>query len=616
MLKTTSQARVRPQQAGNRRASLAIVALLLLAVALIYWRVWEFGFIFWDDPSYVSQNPHVMTGITPGNLAWSVTTFHAGFWIPLTWISFMCDAAVYGAHAGGYHVTNVLLHAANMLLLFAFLEKSTGNRARSALVAALFAIHPLRVESVAWITERKDVLSTMFGLLALLSYAASATSRRRAWLAVSFLCFIASLSAKPALVTLPFVFLLIDFWPLGRFERNGGLRSAAVPLLVEKSPFFLVSAVFSVLTYVAQRNSGAVEPLDRYPLGARLAAATVSYVTYLRKTFVPNDLAVFYPHVFHPAWAVALAAALLLTLSVASLIRWRRDPYWTVGWFWYLGTLFPMIGLVQAGKQELADRFSYFPSIGVYVACVWLAAERVPAGLWRSRVLPAATIAALCALGAMSYLQVSYWRNDVSLFRHARSCGYDSPLVRSFLGSALVRGGDADEGLPLLESAVELDPDDADIHFNLGVGLQTLGRFEAAVKQYESTLTLSERDAGAHYNMGMILLARRENAAAKRHFRRTVELAPDNIDAYVNLAKISLATGEFSEALAHSQRAVDLDPRSIGGRHNLALALLALGRLDDAILQFRYLTQLLPNDRDAQQNLERALAMKRNPRAH
>lgn len=624
----------------KRRSALLIAVSLTVATIAVYWQAHSFDFVTMDDLVYVSDNPHVLTGINSGNLVWSVTTFHAGYWIPLTWLSFMLDAQIFGAHPGGYHVTNLLLHVINTLLVFALLSRATGSQARGAFVAALFALHPLHVESVAWVTERKDVLSTLFGLLSIDAYVRSATTGRRWELIFSFLLFVMSLASKPTLVTLPFVFLLLDFWPLMRFGTANSLqnslgaaailrktpgtkepqpslqairRPSIVSLLTEKLPFLAASVAFSIVTFFAQRSIGAVESIEGHPLSARCLNAVVVYAAYLRKTVLPDDLAIFYPHPRDQLAlsAVAVAAAVLLTITLAAVIWLRRFPYLFVGWCWYLGTLVPTIGIVQVGRQQMADRFTYFPSIGLFIAFVWFVADLAPAGFVRSRLLPAIGVAGLAGMAVICFVQVGYWQNSLTLFRHAIDCGQDSAISRSFLGSSLVASGHTDEGMAFLESAVAMQPNDHEFEFNLAVALQIRGQLDAAAKHYTEALRLHERDAGVHLNLGIILLKRHEYQAAKKNFLRSAELDPDEVKTYANLGKLCLETGQYSESLTYSKEALDIDPASIMAHHNLALALIALGRLDEAISQFQYLCSALPNDRETHLNLERALAMKR-----
>ena len=385
---------------------------------MVYAQTWRFGFVQIDDPIEVSENLRVRQGLSWQNLIWCFSSFFDGNWIPLTWLSLMFDTTVYGFRAGGYHFTNVVLHVANTLVLFAILGRATCNELRSACVAALFALHPLHVESVAWITERKDVLSTLFGLLSLLAYVNYA-ARGRSWrLAACLLCFLLSLLSKPTLVTLPCVFLLLDFWPLSRLSWN---IKADWKRLVEKAPFLTVSVAFSVITILAQGSGHAVRSFGAFSLAARCENAVVVYAAYLVKTLFPHDLVVYYPHPGgHFAWpAIGGAAAMLLAISAAAVVWVRRYPFLFVGWAWYLGTLVPMIGIVQVGGQQMADRYTYFALIGPFLAVVWLVAELVPAGTLAARVLPVATLIVLAALTATAYVQVGYWRDDLALWGHA-----------------------------------------------------------------------------------------------------------------------------------------------------------------------------------------------------
>ncbi len=550
---------------------------MLAAVLLVYWQVGGFDFISLDDPVYVSNNLHVQAGLTLRNVVWSFAAFHDGNWIPFTWLSLMLDTTVFGFHAGAYHFTNVLLHVANTVLLFAFLARATGNQLRSACVAALFALHPLHVESVAWITERKDVLSTLFGLLSLLAYVSYAKSRGGWSFAACLLCFVASLLSKQTLVTLPFVFLLLDFWPLGRFAE----RSARVPLVVEKIPFLAVSAAFSAITIIAQKSGQAVAPLAALPLTARCMNALIVYVTYLRQAFFPFDLAVYYPHPgANIAWgAVGVSAALLLAVSLAIVARTRQNPFLLVGWAWFLGTLVPMIGIVQVGSQQMADRYTYFPLIGLFLAFVWLISELVPAGALHARVLPMASIASLAALGMAAFVQVGYWRDSITLFRHAVQCGGNNSLATSALGYALMSHGQAGEGIALLESAVRMAPADEQTQYNVAVGLQTVRRLDEAAEHYQAALALNEQDAEAHTNLGVILGMHHRYREAKQQFLRAVAINPEHVKAYVNLGTLCVETGEYEDAIMYSRRALELDPHLLICHQNIAAALRAQGRL-------------------------------------
>ena len=536
---------------------------------LLYAQVLQFDFVGLDDSFYVTDNPFVRAGLVPQSVAWSFTTFETANWIPLTWLSLMLDTTVFGVRPGGYHLTQVLLHAANTGLVFTIFARITASPLRSAFVAALFALHPLHVESVAWISERKDVLSTLFGLLSLLGYVNFAMRGSRSSLAASILCFVLSLLSKQTLVTLPFVFLLLDYWPLDRFERstNGPTGEAssvaaagAVPrvarrrahtwrLVIEKWPFFAASAVFSAVAVIAQGHGAAIRPFAVLPLQTRCLNAVVAYAAYLWQTIWPLKLAMFYPYAAGQLTLTTVlpAAALLLAISVAALAWVRRFPYLFVGWFWFLGTLVPMIGIVQIGLQQRADRYTYFPSIGLSLAVAWLVPELLPAGSLRKWVLPSASVAALAFFAVTAYGQIGYWTDSVTLFGHALASTEDNAFTRYLLGTASVNRGDLQEGVADLESAVRLDPQDAPYHFNLANALKRVGRTDEAADHYRAALALDARNADAHNNLGLILLERKQYADARQHFSRALQIDENHLRACLNLAKLSLETRRLSK---------------------------------------------------------------------
>ncbi len=567
----------------RKRRPLILGVLLVIVTLAVYAQAPRLGFILLDDAVYVSENPRVQAGLTSGNLSWIFAFHEEGNWIPLTWLSLALDAQVFGLHAGGYHVTNVLFHAANAVLLFALLFKMSRLDLRSAFVAALFAVHPLHVESVAWIPERKDVLSIFFGFLSLLSYVNCAQRDRfggRRWrsLLASLAFLVCSLMSKPTLVTLPFVFLLLDYWPLGRIALRGqaiptadrpgaeppqGRPGSAARLLLEKLPFFAVSAAFCVIAVLAQQKSSAVVSLAHVSLFARTMNAIAAYGAYLRQTVAPVGLAIVYAHRGESVdWpAAAGAAALILTISACALIWIRRLPYLFVGWCWYLGTLVPMIGIVQVGNQRMADRYTYFPLIGVFLAVTWLAAELAPHS-WTRRILPAAALTCAATLAAASWVQLSYWRDDVSLFQHAVESGEVSATALGALGYALALRGQVRDGIACLESAVQREPQNFEAHYNLGVVLQSQGRLDRAAEQYRAALSIREANPEAHVNLGTILCEQREYARAKPHFLRAVEINPDHLKALANLAQLGLLTGDYRSAIESSRRALAIVPGS------------------------------------------------------
>jgi tetratricopeptide (TPR) repeat protein len=626
---------------------LVVAALLAVAVMVVYLQVLRFDFVLLDDPVYVSGNKHVQAGLTLQNLKWCFAEFHDANWVPLTWLSLMLDTELYGVSPGGYHATNVLMHVVNTLLLFAVIAQATQNGVRSGVVAALFALHPLHVESVAWIAERKDVLSTLFGLLSLLAYVRYA-NRGRLWsLAISWICFVCSLMSKQTLVTLPFVFLLLDFWPLRRLglgdpeqrvgnrllasgsgesesrlrddPANSSLMPSVIRLIVEKLPFLAVSAAFSVIAVFAQGSEQeALASLTKYSLATRCMNAVVVYVAYLRKTLVPYDLAVFYPHPGAAlTWtAVVAAAAILVVISLISIVWVRKFPFLFVGWAWYLGTLVPTIGIVQIGGQQMADRYTYFPLIGLFLAFVWLVPALVPDGVLRRRVVPGTALAALGLFAAATFVQIGYWRDSVTLYRHAIECAPNEPFMLSSLGYALVLHDEVPEGLSLLDAAVRIPPPSAKTHFGLAMAYQRLARADEAAAEYEAALALDDYDPEAHNNLAVILSGRRKYEEAKRHLLRAIEVKPNYAQSYVNLGVLSAVTGQYADAITYSQQALELDPLLISCHYTIALALRSQGRLDEAVSQYRYLVQVSPDDRQARLELARTLAMKRSSTGH
>jgi protein O-mannosyl-transferase len=628
------------------RQAWAFGGLLVVLTLAVYAQTLWFGFITIDDSYYAAENPRIQLGLSPAGVVWSFTTVHDANWIPLTWLSLMLDTSLFGFRPAGYHLTNVLLHAANTVLLFAALLAATDSRGRSAFVAALFALHPLHVESVAWIAERKDVLSTFFGLLATLTYVLWAKRAQARWLVAAVLCFVASLMAKQTLVTLPFVLLLLDFWPLGRLRA--GIKSAppqsaeprneeravnvqrpqdnlanaprtARRLLAEKIPFFAVAIAFSAIALFAQKHGGGVKNLADFPFRERLLNALVVYVAYLGKIFWPFNLAIYYPHPHAELslMAATLSALLLLATSAVAIVCARRRPYVLVGWCWYLGTLVPMIGLVQVGTQQMADRYTYFPAIGIFLAVTWLICDLATAGVSDVKkraigvnILRTVAAVATVLLAFLAYRQVRYWHDSATLLRHSQESTVENRRAHQLLGSALIEAGATSEGIAELETAVRMDESSPAAHSALGAGLQTAGRPDEAAAHYERALALNGPDPDVFYNLARIQIERHDYKTARQNLLHAVDINPDHVDAYTWLGTADLELGDYRETITASQRALSLNPKSIRARHNLAIALMASGRLDDAIRQFETLVSLLPDDAEARQNLDRARALK------
>ncbi|HEV8069096.1 MAG TPA: tetratricopeptide repeat protein [Planctomycetaceae bacterium] len=609
---------IRPR--ARREAILAIV--LAVGTLALYAPTWWYGALSIDDPSYVVDNVHVTTGLTSRNVVWSFTSVYDSNWIPLTWLSLMLDVDLYGGRASGFHVTNTLLHAACAVLLFLVLARATGSELRSAFVAALFAIHPLHVESVAWIAERKDVLSIFFGLLALLAYVRYAKGSGRVNLVLAFVCLALSLMAKQTLVTLPFVFLLLDYWPLGRLPlRPQGVtpeaptaqpaaRSASLGrLVVEKLPFLGLSVAFSAIASVAQSRGGAV--VLTMPFYLRVMNAIAVYVIYLAKTFIPINLAVYYPHPGYKLnWIdVVLSAILLLAVTAFAFFRVRRLPYLFVGWCWYLGTLVPMIGLVQIGGQQMADRYTYFPLIGIFLAVTWLVAEWAPEGAPRSRILPAAAALVVAILAGLSFHQIGYWRDSISLLGHDVDVMPHHPTPHEYLGAAYLYAELPAKAIPELETAIRLAPPYAPLQYKLASAFDKVGRGDEAVEHYQAALALDEKSAKPHNDFAVLLMSRHQDSEARRHLERAVELDPDLANAHANLSLLSAKTRDYPRAIAEGERALALDPKQIDCYHYIAVALRGELRFDQAIQTLEQLLKIAPDYDVARKELEITRAM-------
>ena len=553
------------QSKTRSSASPAIVVCLgiVALVAAIYAQTAGFGYVTFDDDLYAERNPVVRAGLTSAGATWALAETHLGFWIPATWLSLMLDVELFGPSAGAHHLVNAALHAANALLLLALLLRTTGALWPSALAAALFAAHPLRVESVAWVTERKDVLCALFWLLAILAYVGyAARPSWRRYLAVAA-CAALALASKPMAVTLPVTLLLVDAWPLGR-------QRPWRALVWEKAPLFALSAGAAVVTFLAHRAEGATKPIDAYPIAARAANAVVSYAAYLGKAVWPAGLAVFYPYPEQiPSWQVWLAGALLATVTALALILARPAPYLLWGWCWYLATLVPVIGLVQAGEQAMADRFSYVPLVGPFVAVSWGARDLVawrPA--WR-RPVAAAAVAAVVLLGVAAWFQTRVWRDGATLFRHALATTRDNAVARHNLARALSGQGQIEEAVEHYETALRLDPDRAVTRVSLGGALLKLGRTDEARRHLEEAVSRDPADAGAHANLGLALVRSGRRDAGRAEYEEALVLDPANADAMTNLATLEHEAGRTGEAIRLLERAVAADPTNETARDNL-----------------------------------------------
>jgi len=565
------------------------------AIFAAYGQTLHFGFVNYDDPDYVGANVHVRSGITAASVAWAFRHSFAGNWFPLTWLSHMLDFELFGLDSGLHHLTSVSIHALATLLLFAVLRRITKSRWPSAMVAAVFALHPLHVESVAWIAERKDVLSAFFWMLTLYAYASYVARPGPARYALTLLAFCFGLMAKPMLVTLPLVLLLVDYWPLAR-----GVR------VLEKLPFLALSAAASVVTYVVHREAGATASLDIFPLAVRLENTLVSYAVYALKMFWPSKLAVFYPYSRQSLAMPAVFAALGLAAITFMAVRMaRRRPYLIVGWAWYLVTLAPVIGLIQVGAQARADRYTYIPMVGLSIALVWGAAEILQP--WpRVRTVLAWSVCAACIV--LTWTQVRYWQDGVSLFRHAADVTTDNYVARFNLASALSARGEDAEAARQLAEAVRIQPNSAAARAELGQLLAKQGHLQEALLQLHAAVRLNPSDAIAHYRLGTVLGEAGSPREAAREFMETVRLDPGNADAHYNLG-ISLANqGSVEEAASEFAAAVRLSPDDASARYNLGVSLARLGRIRESIAQLSEAIRIDPHLPGAREALDDAIA--------
>ncbi len=602
--------RPKPQQAATPRAlsDIWIYAALLAATLAVYLQAAHFSFINFDDPEYVTRNAHVIHGLTAESLAWAVTSGYGANWFPLTWISHMADCALFGLDAGWHHLTNVLLHAAAALLLFAFLNRATGERWASAFVAFLFALHPLHVESVAWVSERKDVLSALFWFLSLwgyVRYVEAPTLRRYALVAVSFGC---GLMAKPMIVTLPFVLLLLDVWPLRRVPPWG-------PRIREKLPLFVLSGIVAVITYSVQQASGAVKTLGSLPLDSRLENALISYAWYLVKTFWPSGLAVFYPYPAQlAAWQALAAAAMLAAITILVLRTVATRPYLTVGWLWFAGTLVPVIGLVQVGTQAHADRYMYVPMVGLGIMLAW--------GLPHVKPVAVAAVAACLCCATLTAVQLGYWRNSEILFRHALEVTQDNGVAEHNLGAALLDDSNRlPEAIEHLQAAMRLRPDSERVHSDLGSALAKAGRLPQAEEEFRTALRISPEAAILHNNLANVLASEGRAAEATAEYREALRIDPSYVEAKQNLeaarpdeagthynAGVDFANqGRAAEAVAEFEACLRIQPDNAEAHNNLGVVLSQMpGKLPEAISNFEAAVKLKPGYQDAQFNLRAA----------
>ena len=520
-----------------------ILAILVLLVIAVFWQMSNYEFLVYDDNLYVTDNRYVQSGFSKESIVWAFTTNHPHFWMPLTWLTLMLDFELFGLNAGGYHITNLLFHIFNTLLLFFVLQKMTGAFWRSLFVAALFALHPLHVESVAWVTERKDVLSTFFWMLVMYSYVMYV--ERPLWSRYGFilLFFILGLLSKPMLVTLPFVLLLLDFWPLGRFDKEEGRKLFNfIPsrLIIEKVPLFVLAFMSSIATFYVQQIKGAVKSVSQFSFAIRLENAIVSYAGYLRKMIWPDNLAAFYPHPGSalPIWQVFVALLVLLLLTFLVLRKGKRFPYLALGWFWYVGTLVPVIGLVQVGGQSMADRYTYIPLIGVFIMIAWGVPEVLKERRYQKTVITILSGIIIIPLIMLTWQQTGVWKDSVSLFEHTLKVTDKNYVIHNNYGAFLNRTGGSDEAVLHFKEVLKINSRDEYANINMGVAYAQKGRLNEAIYHFQNALKVNHDNWITHKNMAFALndLGRLRESAF--HFREALRINPSNMDIRNNLEAV------------------------------------------------------------------------------
>jgi len=610
----------------NSSRTCFICALLAILTLAAFWPVLRNGFVNYDDPEYVTENPHVQTGLTTANVRWALTSQHGGNWHPLTSISHMLDVQMFGLQASWHHGVNLLFHSVNAMLLFLLLEGLTGQRWRSACVAALFAVHPMHVESVAWVAERKDVLSGFFGMLTLIAYAKyvvvvkwaeeeakseirnpkletnpkSEIRKKIMYYALALLLFALGLLSKPMLVTLPCVMLLLDYWPLQR-----GLRTKRRwgHLIAEKIPFFALSVVSSVATLWAQKSTGTLSSLEALPLEFRISNALVSYVRYLAKAIWPTNFAVFYPP--PDTWPIeVVAGATIVLIAVSGMCFWlaSKFPELPVGWLWFLGTLVPVIGLVQVGRQAMADRYGYIPLIGIFIAVVWFVSDWVARWQTAKNSIAAIAVVAVGICAVLTRMQVSYWRDTKSLFEHTIVATGENAVAQNNLGVYFFKANDLEQAQPHFAEAVRIKRNYPEAIINMGLCRERSGFTNEAIGFYERSVQV-QPTAAAWYNLANVLSKQGELEKAGKSYRAALELKPEFVEALNNYAGLLAKQGRVDEAAKYYAAAVKLKPDFADAHLSFGALLAGQQKWNEAIAEFKAALQSDPSNANIHFNL-------------
>lgn len=551
------------------KRKISLCSILSLLVLTIYWQSQYHGFIAYDDALYITENQSIKTALNYNTLIWSFRDISAGYWHPLTWLSHILDWQLFGYNAGGHHWTNVILHIGNTLLLFLLLNRMTNKSIKSAFVAALFAVHPLNVESVEWIAERKNLLAMFFWLLTMWAYILYAERRSFTRYIPVILLYAFGLMTKPIVVVLPFVLLLLDYWPLKRFQGKG-----PTSLYIEKLPLFILSLIFSVLTILAASSIAAMPDLEAIPISLRLLNAVYSYAKYIGKMLWPQDLTVFYPYPDgFTLWQILGAGLLLSVVSLAAYKLKKGHPYVVVGWFWFLGTLLPVIGLTQAGEQALADRYAYWSLIGLFIMVSWGLPDLLSRWAYRKLFFISAVSIVIPSLMIVSSIQASRWKDSISLFSHSLSVTQGNYVAHNNLGTALMDGGEITEAKVHFIEVLKLRPKHFTARSNLGVILIYQGKLEEAIEQFSEALRLKPDFVKAYSNLGIALAKLGKPDIAMKYFEEAISIKPDYADAHNNLGFLMAGQGKLGEAITHFREALRIQPDHRNALNNLKLFL-------------------------------------------
>ncbi len=597
------------------KLKLAICLILIATISSIYYQVFNFDFINFDDDGYVYENSYVLSGLNKASSCWALTTTRMANWHPVTWLSYMADTQMFGVNPMGYHLSNLFFHIINSILLFLLLCRITGALWRSCFVAFLFAVHPLHIESVAWIAERKDVLSCLFFLITIYLYSSYIEKPKLSKYIMALLAFAVGLMSKPMIVTLPFLLLLLDYWPLGRIhdleamklgnQHSGSIRSLFNNVILEKIPFIMLSILSAGVTIFAQYKGNAVSSLEELPFFYRFENAIVAYFSYILKTVWPNQLSIIYPMSSLSTWEV-IGSLLFLVFVSSIVIRYHKIyPYLLVGWFWFFISLLPVIGLLQVGLQKMADRYTYLPLVGLFIMIAWGMPELLNRLHYKRPLIAVVAVLIVLSLSFYSWRQVKFWENSEKLFTHALEVAHDGNFqAHNLLGLALLRQGRIDDAISQISEAVQINPKSPEMLFSLGKALAIQGKYDKAATQYDNAWRLQPNNAMANYNMGTILSQMGNFQQAVDFFLVAIKIDPDNYEARNNLGIAYAKLGKINEAITQFTEALRSDSQSSKINYNLGVTLAAQGRYSDADKYFKEALRIEPTYIDAKRDFE------------